>query len=162
MKDRTLTSAVSHSESLPAPRREKRLVLRVLEIWRQARIGDLAPKAGSVRPIDAGEDAPAVFVLDLFDNAPPRFSYIGEAVRPAGFPERANPLLEECPEDSVLFLVARHWREIIERGVPVTRGGEGVNNGKPVRYRGVMAPLVDEDGVISSILGAANWRVVED
>lgn len=157
-----MSSAAPLASGLPAPRREKRLVLRVLEIWRQARTGDLAPKAGALAPADAGEDAPHVFMIDLFDTAPPRFSHIGEAVRPAGFPDAPNPLIEDCPEDSVLFLVSQDWREIVERGVPVTRGGEGINNDKPVRYRGVMAPLVDEDGVICSILGAANWRVIED
>jgi hypothetical protein len=146
---------------MPAPRREKRLVLRVLEIWRQARIDDLAPKAGAVKPADAGEDEPFVFMIELYDGKPPRFSYVGDALRPSGFPSSPDPLLDDCPKASVLHLVTRDWLEIVERGVPVTRGGKGVNNGKPVRYRGTMAPLVDEDGVICAIIGAANWRAIE-
>ena len=146
---------------MPAPRREKRLVLRVLEIWRQARIDDLAPKAGAVKPADAGEDEPFVFMIELYDGAPPRFSYVGDALRPSGFPSSPDPLLDDCPKASVLHLATRDWLEIVERGVPVTRGGKGVNNGKPVRYRGTMAPLVDEDGVICAIPGAANWRAIE-
>ena len=146
---------------MPAPRREKRLVLRVLEIWRQARIDDLAPKAGAVKPADAGEDEPFVFMIELYDGAPPRFSYVGDALRPSGFPSSPDPLLDDCPKASVLHLATRDWLEIVERGVPVTRGGKGVNNGKPVRYRGTMAPLVDEDGVICAIIGAANWRAAE-
>jgi len=146
----------------PAARREKRLALRVLELWRQARIDDLAPKAGALQPAHAGEDEPYVFMIELYDGAPPRFTYVGAAVRPAGFPSMSDPLLSECPEDSVLHLVTRDWLEIVERGVPVTRGGKGTNNGKTVRYRGTMAPLVDEDGVICAIIGAANWRATEN
>ena len=146
---------------MPAPRREKRLVLRVLEIWRQARIDDLAPKAGAVKPADAGEDESFVFMIELYDGEPPRFSYVGDALRPSGFPSSPDPLLDDCPKASVLHLVTRDWLEIVERGVPVTRGGKGVNNGKPVRYRGTMAPLVDDDGVICAIIGAANWRAIE-
>ncbi len=157
-----MSSAVSRASGFPAPRREKRLVLRVLEMWRLARIGDLAPKAGTLGPADAGEDAPHIFMIDLFDDGAPRFAHVGEAVRPAGFPSTPEPRLKDCPRSSVLYLVSRHWHEIVERGAPVTRGGEGVNDGKPVQYRGTMAPLVDEDGVICSIIGAANWRVIED
>src|SRR6185312_12951914 len=98
---------------MPAPRREKRLVLRVLEIWRQARIDDLAPKAGAVKPADAGEDEPFVFMIELYDGAPPRFSYVGDALRPSGFPSSPDPLLDDCPKASVLHLVTRDWLEIV-------------------------------------------------
>ncbi|HKT19771.1 MAG TPA: hypothetical protein VJR47_17100 [Stellaceae bacterium] len=156
-----MSRSTSPAAGAPAARREKRLALRVLELWRQARIDDLAPKLGALKPADAGEDEPYVFMIELYDGAPPRFSFVGDAVRPAGFPSSHDPLVSDCPDESVLHLVTRDWLEIVERGVPVTRGGKGVNNGKPVRYRGTMAPLVDEDGVICAIIGAANWRATE-
>jgi len=161
MEDHVVTSALSEASPSPAPRREKRLVLRLLEAWRQARIDDLAPKAGSLGPADTGEDMPHVFTIELSDSAPPRFGFIGDAVRPRRFAADDKPLVEDCPHDCVLGHVSRYWKEIIERGVPVTRGGNGINDGKPVLYRGLMAPLVDEDGVICTIIGAANWRSVD-
>lgn len=145
----------------PAPVREKRLVLRVLDLWRQACEDDMPPKLGAIGEADAGEDAPHVFRIDLLDAAGPRFVSIGAALRIAGWPGQDAALVASCPEHTVLGLVGRCWPEIVERGVPVTRGGKGVNNGKPVRYRGTMAPLVDEDGVICAIIGAANWRAIE-
>jgi len=156
-----LSSAIPQVSGVPAPRREKRLVLRVLEARRQARIDDLAPKAGSLSPADTGEDAPHVFVIELSDAAPPHFAFIGEAVRPRGLSAIERPDVAACPEDSVLGAIARQWPEIVHRGVPVTRGGTGVNDGLPVLYRGLMAPLVDQDGVICTIIGAANWRVLD-
>jgi hypothetical protein len=156
-----VTSAVPEASPSPAPRREKRLVLRLLEAWRLARIDDLAPKAGALGPGDTGEDMPHVFTIELSDTAPPRFGFIGDAVCPRGVVAADKPLVADCPNDSVLGHVSRHWQEIIARGVPVTRGGNGINDGKPVLYRGLMAPLVDEDGVICTIIGAANWRSVD-
>ncbi len=70
--------------------------------------------------------------------------------------------LADCPVESVLGLSSRNWREIIERRVPVTRGGIGRHEGGPVLYRSIMVPLVDPNGGISLIMGAANWRKVEE
>ena len=145
---------------VPAPIREKRLVLRVLELWRQACAGDLVPRLGAVGEADGGEDAVHMFRIDLLHQAGPRFAYIGEALRIADWPDRSAALVAACPEHSVLGLVGRCWPEIVERGVPVTRGGVASNNGVSVLYRSVMAPLADERGRIAGILGAANWRPV--
>ena len=144
----------------PAPVREKRLVLRVLELWRQACEGDMPPKLGAIGEDDAGEDAPHVFRIDLLDAAGPRFVSIGAALRIAGWPGQDAALVASCPEHSVLGLVGRCWPEIVERGVPVTRGGVASNDGVSVLYRSIMAPLADDHGKIAGILGAANWRPV--
>jgi len=144
----------------PAPVREKRLVLRVLELWHQACDGDLLPILGAVGEADAGEDAPHIFRIDLLHAAGPRFAYIGEALRGRGWPQGDTPLVATAPEQSVLGLVGRCWREIVERGVPVTRGGVASNDGISVLYRSIMAPLADDRGQVAGILGAANWRPV--
>lgn len=142
--------------------RESRLALRVLAVWRLASAEDELPRAGMLSAADTGEDAAHIFMIEVPRQGGARFSHIGEAVRVAGWPNDAVPLVADCPDDSVLGLVARHWREIVERRVPVTRGGAGVNDGEPVLYRGVLMPLVDADGRISLIMGAANWRAVEE
>ena len=144
----------------PAPVREKRLVLRVLELWRQACEDDMPPKLGAIGEDDAGEDAPHVFRIDLLDAAGPRFVSIGAALRIPGWPGQGAALVASCPEHSVLGLVGRCWPEIVERGVPVTRGGVASNDGVSVLYRSIMAPLADDHGKIAGILGAANWRPV--
>ena len=146
----------------PAAIRESRLVLRVLAVWRNARSEDGPPRAASLRIGDMGDDADHIFVIDVAHPAGPCFIHIGAAVRIADWPGEQLPLVADCPEDSVLGLVAHQWREIVERGVPVTRGGGGVNDGQAVLYRGILMPLVDENGRISTIMGAANWRAVEE
>lgn len=144
------------------PARENRLVLRVLEVWRRARADYALPLVGSLDASDMGTDAENVFSIDLRNPAGPCFSQIGAAVRVAGWPGEQPALVAHCPEDSVLGLVSQHWREIVDRGVPVTRGGAGVHEGAPVLYRGVLMPLVDAQGRIVVIMGAANWRAVEE
>ena len=146
----------------PATIRESRLVLRVLAVWRYARDDDGPPRAGSLHVGDMGEDADHTFVIDVTHAAGPCFTHIGAAVRIADWPRERVPLVADCPEDSVLGLVAHQWHEIVDRGVPVTRGGSGVNDGEAVLYRGILMPLVDETGRISTIMGAANWRAVEE
>jgi len=146
----------------PVAVRESRLVLRVLAVWRYARSEDAPPRAGALDADDMGEDADYVFTIDVLHKDGPCFAQIGAAVCPAGWPGEQLALVADCPEDCVLALVAQQWREIADRGVPVTRGGAGINDGQAVLYRGILMPLVDETGRISVILGAANWRAVEE
>jgi hypothetical protein len=148
-------------DASPRPR-EKRLVMRVHEIWRQARGEAMLPLLGTITPADCGEDAPHIFMIDLTPAAGPSFTAIGAALRIGHWPWEEAPLVAECPDDSVLGSVSRHWPEIVERGVPVTRGGAGVNDGGPVLYRGILMPLGDASGRIVAIMGAANWRAVDE
>ncbi len=157
-----MQNVISVLADAPAPVREKRLVLRVLEAWRLACTGDLPPKAGEFGAAELGEDAAHVFTIDLSHPAGPRFTSIGAALLVPGLPETAAELsVADCPKDSVLGITARCWYEIVARGVPVTRGGVGRNAGVPVLYRAIMAPLANELGEIAAIIGAANWRAVE-
>lgn len=145
-----------------APVREKRLVNRVLEVWRQARGDDPMPLVGSLAIAGFGEDADRIFIIDLLRAKGPCFSYIGAAVRVAAWRCDEEPMVAACPEDSVLGLVSRQWREVVDRGVPITRGDAGVNDGSPVLFRGILMPLASENGQIVAIMGAANWRAVKE
>jgi hypothetical protein len=147
---------------LPNPAPEKRLVLRMLELWRRARKDDPLPHASDITVADVGSDAEHVYMIDVLDPAGPRFTYVGSALHAAGGPPSPGTLVAECPDETVLTLTARHWREIVERHVPVTRGGVGRHGGSSVLYRSIMMPLADESGRISTLLGAVNWRALEE
>jgi hypothetical protein len=147
---------------LDAPVREKRLVNRVLEVWRQARGDDPMPLVGSLPIAEFGADAERIFIIDLLHAKGPCFSYIGAAVRAAAWRGEEEALVAACPEDSVLGLVSRQWREVADRGVPITRGDSGINDGGPVLYRGILMPLANTSGQIVAIIGAANWRAVKE
>jgi len=145
--------------SNPAP--EKRLVLRMLDIWRRARKEAPLPHASDVTVADVGADAPNVYLIDVLDPAGPRFLYVGSALQSPGAPTQGT-LVAECSDETVLTLTSRYWREIVERHVPVTRGGVGRHGGHSVLYRSILMPLTDESGRISTLMGAVNWRALEE
>lgn len=133
----------------------------MLDLWRHARHDDHLPAIDALTVADTGDDADHVYTIDCADPAAARFVHVGAALRVPGW-SADNALVAACPENSVLGLTSRHWHEIIERGVPVTRGGVGRQDGHPVLYRSIMVPLVDRNGKIGVILGAVNWRTVEE
>jgi len=141
---------------------DKRLVIRMLELWRRARRADGLPHGSQLMPADAGADASQLFQIDVLSPTGARFIHIGSSLHLPDWPQKPAPLVVECPEDTVLSLASRHWREIVTRRVPVTRGGLSRHLGALVLYRSIMMPLVDDDGRIATILGAANWRMVEE
>ena len=141
---------------------DKRLVIRMLELWRRARRGDRLPNLAQFTAADAGADAAHLFQIDVLSQTGARFTHIGSGLHLPDWPTKPAPLVMECPEDSVLSLSSRHWREIVTRRVPVTRGGISRHLGGLVLYRSIMLPLADDEGRIASIMGAANWRTVEE
>ena len=141
---------------------EKRLVLRMLDLWRQARKDEPLPRASAITVADVGADAENVYVIDVLDPAGPRFTYVGAALQVAGCPPEPGSLVAECPGETVLTLTSRHWRETVERHVPVTRGGIGRHGSHSVLYRSIMMPLADESGRVSTLIGAVNWRALEE
>ena len=157
-----MQNVVPMAATAVAPLTEKRLVLRMLDLWRRYHQGDQMPQASSLTPADAGADADHIYLIDICHVSGPRFTYVGQALQVPGWPAASDALVTDCPQDSVLGLTSRHWREIVDREVPVTRGGIGRNRGEAVLYRSIMVPLTDEGGRISVIMGAANWRLVEE
>jgi len=134
----------------------------MLDLWRRYHHDDRLPLTTALTPAEAGTDADHVYMIDIRNIAGPRFTYIGPALQAPGWPAGSDALVTDCPQNSVLGLTSSHWREIVDREVPVTRGGIGHNRGEAVLYRSIMVPLIDETGRIAVIMGAANWRSVEE
>src|SRR5581483_10578870 len=94
---------------------DKRLVLRLLELWRRARRSDRLPHVTQLTPADAGTDAAQLFQIDVLSSTGARFTHIGSGLHLPEWPLKPAPLVVECPEESVLSLSSRHWREIVTR-----------------------------------------------
>lgn len=60
-----MPNLATNAATAPVVVREKRLVLRILGIWREARGDDLLPFADALGVADMGEDADHVFMMDL-------------------------------------------------------------------------------------------------
>jgi hypothetical protein len=64
------------------------------------------------------------------------------------------------PANTLAEQSVSYYREVIERGVPISRGGEFTeSDGTKVLYRVVILPMSDDGATISGLLGAANCRV---
>jgi hypothetical protein len=155
-----VSQVVPFALSAPAP--EKRLVLRVLDLWRRAHDEDELPPVGSLSAAQTGADIDYVYMIDVSDPEQPRFTHIGEALRVDSWPTENVAKVIDCPPNSILGMSSRMWHEIVERRVPVTRGGIGRHRGQVVLYRSIMMPMVDANGRITLIMGAINWRAVEE
>ncbi len=139
---------------------ERRMVLQMLAHWRELR-GDRAfPSFEDVDPRAIPEIWANVFVLDL-EGFPddPLFRLAGDSFAAnTGSPLR-NIRISQVPENTLAERSVSYYREVIARGVPISRGGEfNKSDGTKVLYRGVILPMSDDGVTINGLLGAANCR----
>lgn len=139
---------------------ERRMVLRLLAHWRGWRDGRTFPSFEDVEPAEISDIWENGFVLDLAGHADdPVFRLAGDSfVANSGSPLR-NVRVSEVPENTLAGNSASYHREVIQKGVPISRGGEFLKpDGTTVLYRSVIVPMSDDGESISGLLGAANCR----
>ncbi len=139
---------------------ERRMVLQMLAHWREL-CGERAfPSLEDVDPKAIPEIWDNVFVLDLAGHPDdPLFRLAGDALAAFTGSTLRNVPMSEVPENTLAEKSARYYREVVEKGVPISRGGEFTkSDGTTVFYRGVILPMSDDGETISGLLGAANCR----
>ncbi len=139
---------------------DRRMVLQMLAYWRKLRGDRTFPSFEDVDPRAIAEIWVNVFVLDLAgypDN--PLFRLVGDSFTAfTGSPLR-NIRISEVPANTLAAKSVSYYREVIEMGVPISRGGEFVKSDwTKVLYRSVILPMSDDGATISGLLGAANCR----
>ncbi len=139
---------------------ERRMVLQMLAHWRELRGDRTFPSFEDVDPLAIPDIWANVFVIDLegyLDD--PLFRLAGESFAASTGSPLRNIRISEVPENSLAEQSVSYYREVIERGVPISRGGEFTkSDGTIVLYRGVILPMSDDGATISGLLGAANCR----
>ncbi len=139
---------------------DRRMVLQMLAYWREMRGDGAFPSFEDFDPRAIPEIWVNVFVLDLegFPNDP-LFRLAGDAfAAKTGSPLR-NIRISQVPENTLAERSVSYYREVIARGVPISRGGEfNKSDGTKVLYRGVILPMSDDGVTINGLLGAANCR----
>lgn len=143
---------------------ERRMVLRLLAHWREL-CGDREfPSFADLDPSAIPDIWENAFVLDLAGHADdPVFRLAGESYLAYTGSDLRNVRISEAPLDTLAEKSVRYYREVLEKGVPISRGGEFVKaDGTTVLYRGVMLPMSDDGETISGLLGAANCRELAD
>jgi hypothetical protein len=141
---------------------ERRMVLRLLSHWRQWCGDSEFPSFTDVDPSEMAEIWDYCFVLDFVGHEKdPVVRTIGDRMQQYLPIEVRNCLLSEVPARSLIEHAAAYYEEILQRGVPISRGGEFVKyDGMKVLFRSIIMPMSDDGINISGLLGAANCREV--
>ena len=141
---------------------ERRLVLRLLAYWDDLRGERDYPRADDVDAAVIGDDWAQCFLLRL-DGGPVgggRLLHVGTGflgARADGPPAT----LDEVPGHCLLYHAAGFAARTLEKGVPVSLGGEAVLADGRTLFRSVLLPLSNDGKAIDHLLGAANGRPVE-
>lgn len=139
---------------------ERRMVLRLLSHWRDICGGRAFPSFEDFDPSAIPDIWDNVFVLDLAGRPDdPVFRLAGDGYTASNGSSLRNVRVAEVPENSLAGKSASFHREVVEKAVPISRGGEFVKpDGTTVLYRSVILPMSDDGETISGLLGAANCR----
>ncbi len=136
------------------------MVSQMLAHWRELRGDRTFPSFEDVDPQAIPEIWVNVFVLDLAgDPDDPLFRLTGDSFAASTGSALRNIRISEVPANTLAGQSVSYYREVIERGVPISRGGEFTKaDGTTILYRGVILPMSDDGATISGLLGAANCR----
>ena len=141
---------------------ERRLVLRLLAHWRSLCGERSMPSFSDVDPDAIPDMWPHSFVLELDGKeGGPVFRAMGDEFDKCTTNSLIGKRIADAPSDSLPGMALVYIDEVLQKGVPISRGGEFCKpDGVRVLYRSVLLPMSDNDETISGILGAANCREV--
>lgn len=141
---------------------ERRMVHRLLMHWRGAQKTDEIPNLDAVLSRDLGDIEPCVYVLDIRGNEP-TFERIGGVLLADGGKGLVGEPVSDAPAGTLIGEAIKYYSRIMVKRIPMTLGGEFKNDkGETILYRSLIAPLSDDDGEMSFLLGAANCKVQEE
>lgn len=139
---------------------ERRFVLRLLAHWRNLCGDRRYPSFADLDPAEIPDMWRNCFMLEIAGNdAVPIFRAMGEDLSArSGGPLIDRPMVD-AQEDTLIGVAISYISEVLEKSVPVSRGGEFIRpDGIKVLYRSILLPMSDDGETISGILGAANCR----
>lgn len=141
---------------------ERRLVLRLLAYWRSLCGDRRMPSCSDIDPAAIPEIWPYAFILST-DEKKDEFVFqaLGDQIDTISSRSLTGSLLTDAPFDSLPGIALAYAGEVLEKAVPISRGGEFLTlNGAKVLYRSILLPLGTDDTMIDGLLGAANWREI--
>lgn len=143
----------------PHPR-ERRLVLRLLDYWRQmAGDGDW-PQPESVDPTAIPDMWTFCFMIDQ-PNGAARLSYVGDYHKEMYGADPTGLTVAQVDKDTLIGRSASFVQDVLAKGVPVTYGSQFVDKqGRGLLYRSILLPLSADGKTISVVLGGANCRIL--
>jgi hypothetical protein len=138
---------------------ERRLVLRILELWEILRGARRFPSVADVEAADFGADWADCFLIAI--GATPEqsaFRYVGGGLMVPDWGEVAGRAVTVCPDNTLLGHASSYMAKVLDKRVPISLGGEFETGGTRIMYRSIMLPLSDNDTCVNFLFGAANSR----
>lgn len=141
---------------------ERRLVVRILDYWRQIAPAGAFPARGDIDPAAIPDMWPWCAVLDIEgQESDPAFSYIGDHLKEWCGANLTGKPLSETPRNTLVEKAFAHFGQVVEKRAPISLGGEFSDyRGVTILYRSIVLPLADDGKTIVALLGAANCREV--
>jgi hypothetical protein len=141
--------------------RERRLVLRLLDHWRNM-AGDLDwPLPQSVDPAALADMWTFCFMIDDAHTTP-RLSYVGDYHKEMYGGDPTGLAYADVNKDTLIGRSASYLKDVLAKSVPVTYGGQFVDiHGNGLLYRSILLPLSVDGKTISAVLGGANCRILD-
>lgn len=142
--------------------RERRLVLRLLDYWRDISGDRDIPAIADVSGEAMADMWDCSFLVDLREGAP-RLMHFGAWHAEFYGKDMTGALLADLTQDTLAERSVRYLDEVLRRRVPITYGAAADEpGGRGILYRSIMMPLSEDGDAVSGILGGANCKLVDD
>ncbi len=140
---------------------ERRLVMRVMELWERLRGLRPFPRMSDVLGADFGPDWASCFLIAI-GPATGQWSF-HHVVDDLLVPEWRGAIggaVADCPKDTLLGHASAHMTDVLDRRIPISGGGTFHINDSETVFRSIILPLSDDGLRVDSVLGAANCRQI--
>jgi hypothetical protein len=141
---------------------ERRLVMRLLRIWRDKADPEDMPSRDRLTVDDISESKPFCWTASIESGTDARFDWIGDAYaldKPQGL---IGQKLASAPEATLIARASAYAHNVITWRVPMSFGGELKHrDGQTLLFRSIILPLRDAGSTdVTHLLGAANFRIL--
>ena len=138
------------------------MVLRLLHYWRDIGSDESLPARSDIDPEAVGDMWPDCAILEVADaEGEPRILYLGTALKEDCGTDPTGAPLSEIPAATLAGEGFSYFRQVFEKKVPITYGGEYTNRrGNEILYRSIVLPLAEDGKTIDGFLCAANCREI--
>ena len=141
---------------------ERRLVVRLLQYWRELGEPDKIPSESDIDPGAIPDMWPNCVILDVAGKeTDPEFTYIGSELAARARADLSGRRLSGAPADTLVSKGLSYFGQVLAKKVPITFGGEFTDSrGMKILYRSIILPLSKDGNGIDKLLAAANCREV--
>lgn len=141
---------------------ERRLVMRLLRIWRDKADPEDMPSRERLTVDDVAESKPFCWTATVESATDARFDWIGEAYSIDKPETLIGQKLAAAPQGTLIGRASAYANNVITWRVPMSFGGELKHrDGSTLLFRSIILPLRNAGSDdITHLLGAANYRAL--